>query len=215
MGHFPAISITIFVAFLDEHPTHKLVVLKFSNYLREYFRYKIILELYNREAIYENPFDWLEESLSSSNIVLVIWFSGATERWNNPEKFTDKLDLFTPVLKRIKQNLTYERNLLKYMFGQFEYSSSEVLPKPIRSSNSITCVTLMTEFNLFCQKLVDVANSKTFPPKSKVSLTKNSVPDEAIVLEESISKMKDSAQLNEKAQSALKLENQVTIKNPV
>ena len=194
----PAIPITIFVAFLDEHPTHKQVVLKFANYLKEHFRFKIILELYNREAIYENPTDWLEESLSSSTIALVIWSSGANERWNNPEKFTDRLDLFTPVLKRIKQNLTYERNLSKYMFGQFEYSSSEVLPKPIRSSNSITCVTLMTEFNLFCQKLVDVANSsKSFPQKLKVSLTKNSVSDEAVALEESISEMKDSAQLNE------------------
>ena len=212
----PAVPITIFVAFLDEHPTHKQVVLKFANYLKEYFRFKIILELYNREAIYENPTDWLEESLSSSNIVLVIWSSGATERWNNPENFTDRLDLFTPVLKRIKQNLTYKRNLSKYMFGQFEYSSNEVLPKPIRSSNSIICVTLMTEFNLFCQKLVDVANSsKSFPQKSKVSLSKNSVPDEAVALEESISEMKDSAQLNGKAQSALKLENQVTINNPV
>ena len=212
----PAVPITIFVAFLDEHPTHKQVVLKFANYLKEYFRFKIILELYNREAIYENPTDWLEKSLSSSNIVLVIWSSGANERWNNPEKFTDRLDLFTPVLKRIKQNLSYERNLSKYMVGQFEYSSNEVLPKPIRSSNSITCVTLMTEFNLFCQKLVDVANSsKSFPQKSKVSLSKNSVPDEAVALEESISEMKDSAQLNGKAQSALKLENQVTTNNPV
>ena len=212
----PAISITIFVAFLDEHPTHKQVVLKFANYLKQYFRFNIILELYNREAIYENPTDWLEQSLSSSKIVLVIWSSGANERWNNPEKFTDRLDLFTPVLKRIKQNLTYERNLSKYMVGQFEYSSNEVLPKPIRSSNSITCVTLMTEFNLFCQKLVIVANSsKSFSQKSKVSLTKNFVADEAVALEESISEMKDSAQLNGKAQSALKLENQVTFKNPV
>jgi len=81
--------LTIFVVFSDEHPFHKEVVLRFTNFLKARYGFKTILDLYDRETIYENPAAWLEKSLLSSDVVLVIWSPGAEERWKNPEQFTD------------------------------------------------------------------------------------------------------------------------------
>ena len=102
---FPHVPITLFLAFLDDHSIHKEVVLKFANYLKERFGFQIKLELFDRKTIYQNPASWLERSLALSDIVLVIWSPGAEQRWNNPEAFTDRLDLFTPVLNRIKNDI--------------------------------------------------------------------------------------------------------------
>ena len=203
-------SLTIFLVFLDQHNDHhKSVVLRFATYLKERFGFTILFELYNREKIYENPASWLEKSLSNSDVVLVIWSPGATERWNNPERYTDRLDLFTPVLKLIKTELGLQRNLSKFMFGYFEYCDSVDYPKSIQNS-SIPCLKLMREFYSFCNKLTDLANkSKTKSHKFKVTIKKNcteSILAEATSLEASISKMSSLVQ-NDKTWKSSKTEN--------
>ena len=185
------IPTSIFVVFLDEHPTHKEVVLKFANYLKERFNFTIKLELYDRENIYKDPATWLEQSLTSSDVVLVIWSPAAEERWNNPEKFTDRLDLFTPVLKRIKQDMTLNSNLTKYIFACFEYHDSEVLPKPLQNG-SVSLIKLMTEFRVFCSKLAEFSKSSKITQKPKLLIRRESIesmPAEAIALQTSITKM--------------------------
>jgi len=185
----PTLPITVFIVFLDEHPFHKEVVLRFANYLKRSFNFKIILELYNRETIYKNPTSWLEDSLTSSDIVLVIWSPGAKERWNNPEKFKERLDLFTPVLNRVKKDNTYTRNISKYIYAYFDYYDWKDLPKLIPNSNSIPCIKLMTEFQSFCLKLIQFSNNyKGLSQKSKLLFEQKfteSIPDEALALEES------------------------------
>ena len=190
---FPQVPITLFLAFLDDHSIHKEVVLKFANYLKERFGFQIKLELFDRETIYENPASWLERSLALSDIVLVIWSPGAKQRWNNPDKFTDRLDLFTPVLNRIKTDISYCRNRSKYMFAYFDYCNIENELKHYCQSNSIPCVQLMSNFYLFCTKLADFANKfEHLSQKSKALLRKTSADTnylEAIALEERIFEM--------------------------
>ena len=190
----PCISfLTIYLVFLDEHiDHHKSVVLRLAAYLKERFGVTILFELYNREKIYENPSSWLEKSLSNSDVVLVIWSPGAMERWHNPERYTDRLDLFTPVLKLVKTELGLQRNLSKFMFGYFEYCDCNDIPESIQNS-SIPCLKLMTEFYSFCNKLSKVANkSQPQSDRFKVIIEKNcteSILAEATSLEASISKI--------------------------
>ena len=190
---FPHVAITLYLAFLDDHSVHKEVVLKFANYLKERFGFQIKLELFDRETIYDNPASWLERSLALSDIVLVIWSPGAEQRWNNPDAFTDRLDLFTPVLNRIKTDVSYCRNRSKYMFAYFEYCSIENQLKHYCLSNSIPCVQLMSDFYLLCTKLADFANKfKNLSQKSRALLRKTSTDTnypERIALEESIGEM--------------------------
>ena len=190
---FPHVPITLFLAFLDDHSIHKQVVLKFANYLKQRFGFHIKLELFDRETIYENPASWLERSLALSDIVLVIWSPGAEQRWNNPEAFTDRLDLFTPVLNRIKTDISFCRNRSKYMFAYFEYCSIENQLEHYCRSNSIPCVQLMSNFYLFCTKLADFANQFKNPFQKSKALLRKTSPDtnypEAIALEESIVEM--------------------------
>ena len=187
----PKIPITIFLLFLEEHPNHKAIVLRFATYMRERLGFKIILELYNREEIYENPASWLEKSLSNSDVVLVIWSPGAVERWHNPEKFTNRLDLFTPCLKRIKNEMSLHKNLSKYMFAYFEYFDNDI-PKFIQSS-SIFCMQLMEDFNSFCRKLIECKrNSETLSEKPKLIYEKTystAIQKQAVDLEKRIFEM--------------------------
>jgi len=189
---FPKLSITLLLVFLNEHPVHKGVVLRFANYLEKCFGFRILFELFDCETIYQNPASWLENSITSSDMILVIWSPGAEERWNNPEKFTDRLDLFTPVIKQIKNDLGLRRNLSKYIFTFFEYCDKKKLPKNVQNS-SISCFNLMTQFYYFCTKMVEYSNSsKHLSQKSKVNFRNKSiesVPAEAIALERSISEM--------------------------
>ena len=168
-------------------------MLKFANYLKERFGFQIKLELFDRETIYKNPASWLERSLALSDIVLVIWSPGAEQRWNNPKAFSDRLDLFSPVLNQIKNDISYCRNWSKYMFAYFEYCSIENQLKHYCLSNFIPCVQLMSNFYLFCTKLADFANQfKNRFQKSEALLRKTSTDTsfpEAIALGGSIVEM--------------------------
>ena len=187
---FPTLSFTIYIVFLDEHPKHRDVVLKFASYLKERFHFDILLELYDRKRIYDNPAAWLEGSLSSCDLVLVIWSPGAEERWKNQDNFTDRLDLFTPVIKQIKEDSIFKRNLRKYVFAYFDYCTE--IPKSIKANN-IPSVNLMKDFYTLCKTIITVAKSKKICDQyTKVFInegTEKNVPEVAVNLQRSISEM--------------------------
>ena len=191
IGIFPKISLTFYLTFFDEHPNHKAVVLRFADYLKVRFGFNVILELFDREAIYKDPAAWLEKSLASSDIILVIWSPGAEQRWSNSEKFNHRLDLFTAVLKRVKSDLTLRRNLSKYLFAYFQYHDN--VPRFIRNS-SIPCVKLMADFYSFCNKLIEFSKKLENFQKSKITFSADSIEvnsAEAVELERSILEMTD------------------------
>ena len=193
----PKFSLNVFLVFLDEHPLHKNVVLKFANYLKENFDFNILLDLYDRKTIYANPAEWLDKTLSSSDVVVVMWSPGVEERWNNLEKFNDRLDLLTPVLSHVKKDIILGKNATKYIFANFDYWNE--IPK-VFQVNTIPWVRLMDEFYSFCKKVVHVAtNLKKCNQSTRVLIRKKCVKSErsgAATLEKSISEMRTVLQNN-------------------
>ena len=125
-------SKTLFLVFMDEHSKHKDVVLKLASFLKADFGLTIFLDLYEQEEVYGNPAAWLEKA-SAANFVLVIWSPKTEERWRNPEASTSSHDLFTPLLKQMKEDLILKRNVSKYMIAYFEYCSDVAIPSSIRN----------------------------------------------------------------------------------
>ena len=145
----PCTPLNIFLVFLDEHSMHRDVILKFASFLNDCFGFIVLLELYDREQIHINPVEWLERTLSTSDVILVVWSPGADKRWAEYESSNDRMDLFSPVLKQIKSNLVLGKSVSKYKFAYFDYCDKNVVPAYFRT-HKIPCFNLMSEFkNLY------------------------------------------------------------------
>ena len=145
----PCKPLNIFLVFLDEHSMHRDVVLKFASFLNDCFGFIVLLELYDREQIYINPVEWLERTLSTSDVILVVWSPGADKRWAEYETSNDRMDLFSPVLKQIRSDLVLGKSVSKYKFAYFDYCDKNVVPAYFRT-HKIPCFNLMSEFkNLY------------------------------------------------------------------
>ena len=145
----PCKPLNIFLVFLDEHSMHRDVILKFASFLYDCFGFIVLLELYDREQIHINPVEWLERTLSTSDIILVVWSPGADKRWAEYETNNDRMDLFSPVLKRIRSDLVLGKSVSKYKFAYFDYCDKNVIPAYFRTYK-IPCFNLMSEFkNLY------------------------------------------------------------------
>ena len=145
----PCTPLNIFLVFLDEHSMHRDVVLKFASFLNDCFGFIVLLELYDREQIHINPVEWLERTLSTSDVILVVWSPGADKRWAEYESSNDRTDLFSPVLKQIRSNLVLGKSVSKYKFAYFDYCDKNVVPAYFRT-HKIPCFNLMSEFkNLY------------------------------------------------------------------
>ncbi|XP_076805012.1 interleukin-17 receptor A-like [Clavelina lepadiformis] len=123
-------EVKVYIIFVDDHPKHKEIILKFAGFLKADLQLDIIFELYNRQEIYGSPADWMEKSLAKADKVIVIWSPGASKRWDQYNSRDDvHEDMFTPVLKKIKRDLFYEKNKSKYFFTYFDYCSKDVIPQ--------------------------------------------------------------------------------------
>ena len=145
----PCKPLNIFLVFLDEHPMHRDVILQFASFLNDCFGFIVLLELYDREQIHINPVEWLERTLSTSDVILVVWSPGADKRWAEYETSNDRMDLFSPVLKQIRSDLVLGKSVSKYKFAYFDYCDKNVVPAYFRTYK-IPCFNLMSEFkNLY------------------------------------------------------------------
>ena len=168
----PRISLTLLLAAATDEPKHQDILLKFAGFLSECYSINVILDLYSREQIYVDSSAWLEKSMLSSDVILIIWSEGAEKRWHNPDNFTDQLEVFTPVLKQLNEDLIKKRDLSKYMIAHFGSLNGNDIPKKITKS-PIPCFNLIRDFHLFCRHLVEFSNkSKNHAKKSKVKFEK-------------------------------------------
>ena len=155
----------------DEHKQQD-ILLKFAGFLSECYSINVILDLYSREQIYADSSAWLEKSMLSSDVILIIWSEGAEKRWHNPDNFTDQLEVFTPVLKQLNEDLIKKKDMSKYMIAHFGSLNGNDIPKKITKS-PIPCFNLIRDFHLFCRHLVEFSNkSKNHAKKSKVKFEK-------------------------------------------
>ena len=164
----PRISLTLLLAAANDEPKQQDILLKFAGFLSERYSFNVILDLYSREQIYADSSAWLEKSMLFCDVILIIWSEGAEKRWHSPDIFTDQLEVFTPILKQLNEDLIKKKNLSKYVITHFGSLNGNDVPKKITKS-PIPCFNLMKDFHVFCRHLVKFSNkSKNPKEKSKV-----------------------------------------------
>ena len=154
----PRILLTLLLAAATDEPKHQDILLKFAGFLSECYSINVNLDLYSREQIYVDSSAWLEKSMLSSDVILIIWSEGAEKRWHSPNDFTDQLEVFTPVLKQLNEDLIKKKSLSKYILAYFGSLNRENIPQMIAKS-PIPCFNLMKDFHVLCRHLVKFSNN--------------------------------------------------------
>ena len=143
---------TVYILFVNDHPRHLDVVLRFASFLKIDLRLHVLFELYQREKIHEDPVIWMESSLSSADKVLFIWSPGATKRCHKLNGDELKLDMFTPVLRKSIEDMQLTKNFDKYIFIEFDYG--HFLDAPVQLKHpKLNHFKLMKDFQKFYDKL--------------------------------------------------------------
>nr|CAB3255999.1 interleukin-17 receptor A-like [Phallusia mammillata] len=135
---------TVYIVFVDDHPKHKDIILKFASFLQCDLGFHVLLELWEQDAIYKDSLTWMENSLNKSDKIIVVWSPGAKRRWESQNK-VDQTDMFCPVVKKIKGDLLMKRNTGKYFCAFFDYCSDTDVPKAF-SELSFCNFKLMNQF---------------------------------------------------------------------
>ena len=128
--------VSVYIVFVDDHPKHTDVVIKFASFLQKDLGFDVIFEMWDSENVYRNCTSWIESSMAKANKIIVIWSPGAKIRWEQHTYCyniqTDLTDLFTPVVMQIKKDLLRNQNMGKYFFAYFEYCSESDIPEVFR-----------------------------------------------------------------------------------
>ena len=140
-------TVKIFLIFMDENAKHRKTVINLVNYLQADLGFEVICELFANVEISVDPFAWMEKSLEEADKVIVIWSPGAANRWDkNCSNDIVRHDLFTPVLKQIRNDIFRNTNIGKYYFAYFDYCTQESIPK-VFSEPKVFHFKLMHQFD--------------------------------------------------------------------
>ena len=133
----PPKPIKLFLVFVNDHPKHLNLVKNFIYFLQGDLGFDVICELSQTQECSKDPVDWMDQRFNDSDKILVVWSPGAVERWkkyNQGEKFYQ--DLFSPVLKQIRNALFHDQNRAKYYFCYFDYFSKDDIPREFSNETS-------------------------------------------------------------------------------
>ena len=192
------IPVDVFLVYLNDHPNHTEVVLKFAALLKQDYGVNVRLDLYEREKIYSNPAGWLDEVMTSCKKVLVIWSPGAEAKWRNQEQITDRHDMFTPVLRRLNHDLIMSSNLEKYQYAYFDYCCETDIPPSFRNRN-IAKFQLTKQRNNLIIKLADETRVSSYHAKNELKKSQKKIyKNENEILEIALNKMRVFAKQNPK-----------------
>ena len=147
--------VKVYIIFFNDHPKHTEVVSKFADYLIGDLAFDVVFQLYETRQLYRDPVDWMMKSLEKCDKVIVIWSPGAAKRWHScEEKSAVNHDFFLPVLKKIRQELFLQNNLLKYVFVYFNYVSKVDIPAEFIEGYSHLHFRLMQQLTDFYFRLI-------------------------------------------------------------
>ena len=147
--------IKVYVIFFEDHPKHTEVVVKFVNYLIGDLAFDIVFQLYETKQVCIDSISWMMKSLVKSDKVIIIWSPGAAKRWYSSEKLSASgNDFFTPVLKKIYDDLFLKKNVLKYIFVYFSYVSKDDIPAEFIESYPHLHFKLMQQLTDFYFRLI-------------------------------------------------------------
>ena len=145
----------VYVIFFDDHSKHTEVVVKFVNYLIGDLAFDVIFQLYETKQVYTDPVSWMMESIEKSDKIIIIWSPEAARRWQFSYQTTSLgHDFFTPVLKKIHNDLFLRKNLLKYVFVYFDYVSKDDIPAEFIESYPHLHFKLMQQLTDFYFRLI-------------------------------------------------------------
>ena len=206
------IPVDLFLVYLNDHPNHTEVVLKFAALLKQDYGVNVRLDLYEREKIYSNPAGWLDEVMTSCKKVLVIWSPGAEAKWRNQEQLTDRHDMFTPVLRRLNHDLIMSSNLEKYQYAYFDYCCETDIPPSFRNRN-IAKFQLTKQRNNLIMKLADETRVSSYHTKNELQKCQTKMcKNQNEILEIVLNEMRAFAKQNPKWYELTK-SSKVVVKN--
>ena len=123
-------QIKLFLVFTNDHAMHQNVIIDFVKFLQADLGFQVYCELFSDQEISLDPVAWVEKCLTAADKVLILWSPGGVQKWNN-ENIDDNIknDLFTPVLRRVRNDIFHNVNVGKYCFGYFDYCTKASIPE--------------------------------------------------------------------------------------
>ena len=201
LNHSPTLkskTVKLFLVFANNNEKHRQVVLNFANFLQADLGFDVMCELFQTLQISVDPVSWMDYCMKQCDKILVIWPPSLTRQTNIaavPER-----DLFSPVLKNIRNNLFCGVNLDKYYFCYFDYCLTESIPEEFNASK-VYHFHLMNEFEKLYYLLIEM---KKYEPggerkNEKVMIDKlflNEINKYGPLLQDSLLEMKSYSEAN-------------------
>ena len=190
--------VKLFLVFANNNEKHLQVVLNFANFLQADLGFDVMCELFQTLQISVDPVSWMNYCMKQCDKILVVWPPSLIKQTDTaavPER-----DLFTPVLKNIRNDLFCGVNLDKYYFCYFDYCSTELIPEDFNASK-VYHFHLMNEFEKLYYLLIEM---KKYEPggerkNEKVMIDKlflNEINKYGPLLQDSLLEMKSYSKAN-------------------
>ena len=144
--------VKLFLVFANNNEKHRQVVLNFANFLQADLGFDVMCELFQSLEISVDPVSWMDYCMKQCNKVLVIWPPSPPMQSSSTNS---KRDLFSPVLKNIRNDLFCGVNLDKYYFCYFDYCSIELIPEEFNASK-VYHFHLMNDFEKLYYLLIEI-----------------------------------------------------------
>ena len=190
--------VKLFLVFANNNEKHRQVVLNFANFLQADLGFDVMCELFQTLQISVDPVSWMDYCMKQCDKILVVWPPSVIKQTDTaavPER-----DLFSPVLKNIRNDLFCGVNLDKYYFCYFDYCSTELIPEDFNASK-VYHFHLMNEFEKLYYLLIEM---KKYEPggerkNEKVMIDKlflNEINKYGPLLQDSLLEMKSYSKAN-------------------
>nr|XP_034307292.1 uncharacterized protein LOC117682857 isoform X3 [Crassostrea gigas] len=147
---------TIFLAYAEDHESHKDVLTSFANFLETHCRCNVIFAPWRLSDIMQDKFRWVINSMDQADYTVIVNSFTAFEQfkqWKTNGKKDSKIfegsplaDLFIPILNQTCIRLNNQSNYRKFIMVRFEYTSKEHTITELNSGGEYVLMKHLREF---------------------------------------------------------------------
>ncbi|XP_065938370.1 interleukin cytokine receptor-related protein 1 isoform X3 [Magallana gigas] len=147
---------TIFLAYAEDHESHKDVLTSFANFLETHCRCNVIFAPWRLSDIMQDKFRWVINSMEQADYTVIVNSFTAFEQfkqWKTNGKKDSKIfegsplaDLFIPILNQTCIRLNNQSNYRKFIMVRFEYTSKEHSITELNSGGEYVLTKHLREF---------------------------------------------------------------------
>lgn len=147
---------TIFLAYAEDHESHKDVLTSFANFLETHCRCNVIFAPWRLSDIMQDKFRWVINSMDQADYTVIVNSFTAFEQfkqWKTNGKKDSKIfegsplaDLFIPILNQTCIRLNNQSNYRKFIMVRFEYTSKEHSITELNSGGEYVLMKHLREF---------------------------------------------------------------------